>query len=103
MGLGSLLNMLEAVDTTDTTVVQVLSWHLSQNHCPSLPAEFMEPARQSIIAVACGDRERTIALPEGCTHQGMNAAPASMCVDEWHLHPFVDYAKHLTTPSVQAA
>ena len=98
MGHTGAQSMRETADEFGISLRQQLSWHLTSNHYPPVPTSMIDPCIQAIEAVREGDHEREIALPEGISWRGMNAAPAHAIVIGHHLDVWCaddDYAEDM--------
>lgn len=83
-------SMKEVADDMGISLRQQLSWHLTGNHYPPVPTSMIEPCIQAIEAVRENDFEREIALPEGVSWRGREAAPAHAIVSAHHLETWCD-------------
>jgi hypothetical protein len=74
---------------------QALSWHLTANHYPPVPASMIEPCKEAIAIAASDDPDRwdqEVDLPEGVSYRGLTSAPVYAIVEQHHLEPFVEKA-----------
>lgn len=65
MGYTYAAGLADAVTDGYASLNQALSIHLSGNFYPPLPTDYVEPIIEALTAVAGGDPENGIALPEG--------------------------------------
>lgn len=73
-----------------------LEWHLTNVCDPPLPVKYVPTCKAALDVFAVvgtdagGDEHVPVDLPEGLTWRGNSQAPASVIVDFWNLHSFVD-------------
>lgn len=67
-----------------------LSWHLTSNHYPPLPASLIETAENAIDACNEYEPERRITLPDGCTVNEQAEMEAWDVVEWLHLEFYLD-------------
>jgi len=70
--------------------VAVLTWHLTSNHYPPVPANMVDPCLIAIGACNGGESNFEVDLPDGITWRGHTAAPAWAIVEGHHLEYFLE-------------
>jgi hypothetical protein len=82
--------MAEHIENGMVELRQVLAWHLTSNHYPSLPLSLLDACVLAIKYMQEGEPDTNISLPEGILWRGQQTAPAWAVVDAHHLEAFVD-------------
>lgn len=90
MGYMQALGMAEAVRNHETDLRQTISWHLTVNHFPPVPASMIDPCLEALSAIEDDDLDRMIDLPEGVAWRNQTSAPAWVIVQDHHLEAFID-------------
>jgi len=75
----------EMANTTQLTIEQQLSWHLTSNHYPPVPLSMIAPCLDAIDAYWEDDLDKEIDLPEGVSYRGKSTAPAREIIINHHL------------------
>ena len=75
----------EMANTTQLTIEQQLSWHLTSNHYPPVPLSMIAPCLAAIDAYWEDDLDKEIDLPEGVSYRGKSTAPAREIIINHHL------------------
>jgi hypothetical protein len=73
-----------------TDVRTALSWHLSSNHYPPVPAAMIEPCLAAIEAADDDDWDREIDLTGVAQWRGNDYAPAWAIIEGHHLESFLN-------------
>lgn len=101
--MGSMQAQEYAGAAEDFGLETVLTAHFRSNHYPPLPYELVPVAADLIAAVnqaiwedSAGfgfdwDQVDAVTLPAGIEYRGQTEAPASACVEAWHLDSFIDW------------
>lgn len=89
MGTATAVAFAQAVQEGLSNLDAVLLYHLTANHYPPLPASLVPTAKLAIEAAEAEEWDKQIELPEGVTYKDQSSAPASACIDAWHLDAFV--------------
>ena len=84
------MGYLKAIEFAAGDLDTGLTWHLHANHYPPVPLTMLEPCKEAIDAGFDEDWEREIALPEGVTYKGQTTAPASVIIEQHHLHAWLE-------------
>lgn len=84
MGNLALQDMLE-----NTELRQALSWHLTSNHFPPVPAIMIDPCIEAIENANAEEWDKLVSLPEGVGYKGLTVAPTEAIIDQHHLHSFL--------------
>jgi len=69
---------------------RALSWHLSYNHYPPVPADMIPVCEAAINAAIAEEWNVEIDLPEGTSYKGRSTAPVWAIVDAHHLGAFIE-------------
>ena len=70
-------------------ITTALEYHLAHNHYPPVPLSMVPVCAAAIALAADGDWDGVVALPDGVTYRGADAAPAHAVVEQHHLEAFV--------------
>lgn len=90
MGTLRAMEMAEAASNGEISLDQALTYHLTANHFPPVPASMIEACKQAIELGNQGDFEGEVTLPEGITYRDQPTAPAYEVIEAHHLHAFLD-------------
>jgi len=71
-------------------VEQALAWHLSSNHYPPIPREFIPLCLQAIDNANAGEWDKPIELPNGVLWRGESTCPTHALVEYAHLDSWID-------------
>lgn len=84
------MGYLQAVEMIDQGGIEVaLSWHLSANHWPPVPAIMIPVCLAAIDAATEEEWDAEVDLPEGVSYKGRPTAPVWAIVEQHHLEPFL--------------
>lgn len=72
-----------------TDIRTALSWHLSSNHYPPIPAFFIDTCLVAIANANEGNWNATIDLPVGVEWRGQTSCPTSALIEWAHLESFL--------------
>ena len=72
---------------------RALSWHLSHNHYPPVPAAMIPVCAAAIDAALADDWDVELDLPERTSYKGRATAPVWAIVDAHHLGAFIERAE----------
>ena len=76
-----------------TDLDTALSWHLSSNHYPPVPASMVPVCKAALQAYEDEEYDREITLPKGVFYKGRPTAPAHAVFDAHHLESFLHVAE----------
>ena len=85
MGYNSAHDMAAHTDVRST-----VSWHLSANCYPPVPASMVNVCVDAIDAMIAGDSDEQIHLPEGTLYKGQESAPAWAVMENFRLEGIID-------------
>jgi len=85
------MGYLQAAEMIDQAGhAQALSWHLSANHYPPVPAIMIPICQEAINLANDGDYDVEITLPENVLYKGRPSAPVWAIIEQHHLEVFLD-------------
>lgn len=85
------MGYLSAYDMASRSSVRAaVSWHLASNCYPSVPQEMVPVCVNAIEAVADGDSDELIALPDGTLYKERSMAPAWAIMENFRLEAIID-------------
>ena len=73
-----------------TDVRSTVSWHLSANCYPPVPASMVNVCVDAIDAMIAGDSNEQIDLPDGTLYKGQDSAPAWAIMENFRLEAIID-------------
>ena len=85
MGYNSAFDMAVHADIRRT-----VSWHLTANCYPPVPALMVDVCVDAIAAVLAGDSDEQVRLPEGILYKGQDSAPAWAVMENFRLRAITD-------------
>lgn len=88
MGYSTLYDM--SSQGTKADLERVVSWHLTANCYPPVPAIMVPVCIEAIDKVICEEGSDYIDLPEGVLYKGDTSAPAWAIVDNYRLGAILD-------------
>lgn len=69
---------------------QAVTWHLTSNHYPPLPQEFVQVALDAIEHAQTDEWDALVELPEGVLYRGSSAMRVGNVIEALHLDAFID-------------
>ncbi len=88
MGTMGAMGMAEAVNDGLASLYTALHWHLTSNHYPPLPSEWVDAAIEAIEAGNDEDWDREITLPAAGRY-AEQSYPAGEIIERMHLDAFL--------------